>query len=424
MKVLWLVNGVMPEYARLAGRAESPYGGWLDGSAEYLSRIPEIELAIIIPDRALAAVTGPCQGKRITYYPIPDVSTWNLNKARSLFSDILQYARPDLVDIHGTENFHAFALAVTCAQSGTPFAVTIQGIVGAISAHMNTGLPPRVVRDHTLRDLVRGNLTGDLARRFERMGETERRTLRLAPNIIGRTAFDRAYTSQVNPSARYYHCDESLRDVFYGPTWELSGCERRTIFLSQANYPIKGAHLALAALAILAEEFPDVRMFVAGKDITRTRRITDRLRLTNYGRHLRKLRAGLGLSDRVGFIGEVGATEMIRWYLSCNVFVCPSTIENSPNSLGEALVLGVPSVASYVGGVPDFVEHEANGLLYQADAPYMLAYQISRIFREDELAVSLSREARARSAFVYDRSKNAEELARVYETILVRRRSR
>ena len=58
------------------------------------------------------------------------------------------------------------------------------------------------------------------------------------------------------------------------------------------------------------------------------------------------------LEDKVSFLGPLNAEQMKAEYLRSNVFLCPSSIENSPNSLGEAQMLGVPCVASYVGGIP------------------------------------------------------------------------
>ena len=68
-----------------------------------------------------------------------------------------------------------------------------------------------------------------------------------------------------------------------------------------------------------------------------------------------------------------------------------STIENSPNSVGEAMLLGCPVVSSCVGGVPDMLEHGREGFLYQASVPYMLAWYVKRVFGDDELAMGFPR---------------------------------
>lgn len=72
-------------------------------------------------------------------------------------------------------------------------------------------------------------------------------------------------------------------------------------------------------------------------------------------------------------------------YLASSVFVSVSTIENSPNSVGEAMLFGCPVVSSCVGGVLDMLEHGQEGFLYQASAPYMLAWYVGCVFRDDGL---------------------------------------
>lgn len=90
------------------------------------------------------------------------------------------------------------------------------------------------------------------------------------------------------------------------------------------------------------------------------------------------------LAGCVEFLPPLKADEMKRMYLKSNVFVSPSSIENSPNSLGEAMMLGVPCVSSLVGGVGNMLIDGAEGFTYQHDAPYMLAYYVMEIFRLQE----------------------------------------
>jgi glycosyltransferase involved in cell wall biosynthesis len=109
---------------------------------------------------------------------------------------------------------------------------------------------------------------------------------------------------------------------------------------------------------------------------------------------------------------------MCKRFLKTHVFVSPSTIENESNSLSEAKILGTPCVASYVGGVTDRLEHGIDGFFYPANEPYMLAYYICQIFKDDDLALILSQNAREHAIKTHDKIINSERLIQIYKEIL------
>ena len=102
-------------------------------------------------------------------------------------------------------------------------------------------------------------------------------------------------------------------------------------------------------------------------------------------------------------------------YLSANVFICPSSIENSPNSLGEAQLLGVPCIASYVGGIPDMIPNKQCGSVYRFDEVVMLAAEICAIFKQRDWDNSSMQEiARKR----HDAQVNCNQMIGIYRTII------
>lgn len=143
----------------------------------------------------------------------------------------------------------------------------------------------------------------------------------------------------------------------------------------------------------------------------------EKLRYTVYGKYLQSLIDRFGLENKLTFAGFLSAEQMRSAYLKTNVFVSASTIENSPNSLGEAMILGVPSVASDVGGVANLMSHRKEGFVYQSTAPYMLAHYIMEVFAMQDAAEEMGRAAKQRAQNTHSPEINCKRLLEIYETI-------
>ena len=95
-----------------------------------------------------------------------------------------------------------------------------------------------------------------------------------------------------------------------------------------------------------------------------------------------------------------------------------SIIENSPNTLGEAMMVGTPSVSAFTGGVPSMASDEVDVLMYRADDPAMLAMQIKRLFDDPALCDRLSGAARERARRTHDPEANVQALVDAYRRIV------
>ena len=109
---------------------------------------------------------------------------------------------------------------------------------------------------------------------------------------------------------------------------------------------------------------------------------------------------------------------MITEYLNAHLFICPSSIENSPNSLGEAQLLGVPVIAAYVGGTPDMVAHNETGLLYRFEEVEMLAEHIRNIFTNTTIALSLSKNSIHAAQERHHQTNNLQQMISIYNSII------
>ena len=377
MRVLWVVNTVFPDLAKRLGQPEPVFGGWMYGAAAILAKCAPIELSV--------ATVHP--GEPLLAERIGDIDYHLLTSRRDLkqqWQAIIDQHKPDVIHVHGTEYPHGLELLQIAP--GIPAIVSIQGLVSVCARYYLAGLSfSDVFRNITFRDVVRMDTLFQQQRSMAQRGEVEREYIARATAIMGRTDWDRAHVEALRPDAPYVHCDEMLRDEFYGDErWAYKDCKPHSIFVSQASYPIKGLHQLIKAAAIVKCHYPDIEIRVAGVDITDASSWRSRIRRGGYGKYLRRLIEATGMQDTVRFLGVLDAAQMKVEYLRCNVSVCPSAIENSSNSIAETQILGVPVIASQVGGIDTMTGSFTVGQTYRFDEYEMLASQIRSAFLRRE----------------------------------------
>ena len=419
MDILWLINVPLPEASHLMGEEPLPFGGWLINASKDLANNEGIELSIAFPSNK-ANKFKELKGEKINYYPFIPVKE-NDSKVieyNESFKTLLKKLKPDIVHIYGTEIPHTLSMVNTCNYLNIKTVISIQGLVSIIQKHMYSDLPFYAIYGNTFRNLIRKDSVNGLKKLFKYRGNYEIEALKKTNHIIGRTTWDKACSNQISPEAKYHFCNETLREEFYKHQWDINDCEKFSIFLSQGQYPIKGLHYVLEAMPLILKKFPLAKVYISGKNITESDSLKNKLFLTYYGKYIKRMIKKLDLEEKVIFTGPLDEENMCHQYLKSHVFVCPSSIENSPNSLGEALMLGVPSIASYVGGIPDLLIDNEEGFLYQHNAPYMLAHYVCKIFENENIALKFSKNAREYKLEAHSRDKNTKRLIEIYNEIL------
>ncbi len=420
MKILWITNPIFPDLSKALGSEVPVIGGWMYGLANDLVR-KGISLTVATSRPNIKEYHSIVNG--IDYYLLAG-KTPNVEYDVSLEKEwrkIINDIKPDLVHIHGIEFAHGLALMKACPDLS--YVISIQGLISIISRYYISGISTSEIRKNiTFFDIIKRESIFNAQKKFEKRGrKVEKEYLRLATNVIGRTTWDHNHVKTINPNCKYHFCNESLRDEFYSAKkWNINLKNNHTIFLSQASYPIKGLHKVIEAIYLLKKVFPNIKLRIAGDDIIKTDSFSKRLKLRGYAKYIKALLQKYELEERISFLGHLNSEEMIDEYLNCHVFICPSSIENSPNSLGEAQLLGVPSIASYVGGVPDMVTQMKTGLLYRFEEVEMLAQHIATLFTNDNLAISISMGGIDTGTKRHDRNKNLKRTLEIYNQIISR----
>lgn len=438
-RVLWICNIMLPAIGQELNLPYSNREGWLSGIFEKVQKKEApFELGICFPlgEAELAKIGGstlPGEGCCAKRFRIQDVNCYafaeNLNTPEiydvQLETDlkaVIDDFGPDLLHIFGTEFPHTLA-AVRIFERPSRVLIGIQGLCSEIAKVYMAGLPERVQKSVTFRDVVRRDSICQQQQKFIRRGENEIQALLKCGNITGRTRFDKEGCARINPNARYYPMNETMRPEFYTGKWSLPVCEEHSILLGQGDYPLKGMHFALEALALLIPQYPDAKLYVAGNSILGHDTLKEKLKLPAYGSYLLSLIKKYHLEDRVISLGKLSAEEMKQQFLRSSVFICPSVLENSPNTVGEAQLLGVPVAASMTGGIPDMIEDGKDGLLFPAGDIKKMAEQIENLWNrtKDEaglcFAEHISEGARRKARITHDGEANYLRLLEIYDKI-------
>jgi glycosyltransferase involved in cell wall biosynthesis len=120
----------------------------------------------------------------------------------------------------------------------------------------------------------------------------------------------------------------------------------------------------------------------------------------------------------IEFLGKLTADDLVKQLCNSNFYVHPSYIENSPNSICEAMALGMPIIASNVGGVSTMIEDEVEGILVQEGEPYSLAGAIVSLTNDYEKAKQLGCNARIKALKRHEPNDILKNLQNIYETII------
>ena len=419
MKVLIMGSPTTDGYYSFGIKQKVMGGGWVENLIDQIKKEKNIDLTVCFYSDFFHEIEKR-RFQGIDYFALPirlkDLSKCNEKMINDL-RIVLEIASPDVVHIIGTERDHDYQLLKMAGAEKT--VVSITGMVSVISKHYFGGISPDSFRFRSFGDVYRhgGPIKEQL--NFYRWGrDYEIPMIKAAKYVMGRTTWDYACVKQINPDVHYFYCGEILNDIYYNRVWDVQKVKQHTIFVSQGSYPLKGLHQLLEAFPYVLKSYPDAQINIAGPDILRNDGLVRKLKRTTYSYYVEQKIKELGIPrEKVNFLGTLDAIGMAKEYLSCNVFVLPSAIENSPNSLGEAMMMGVPCIASCVGGIQDMIQDRVDGYMYPFDEPYMLAHYICNIFKDTNQAIRIGKAARKSALERFDRDKIVDSTLKTYKYI-------
>lgn len=412
MKILWIVNMVLPGAAEYLEIQVGTSGTWMIDISEKLAKSTDVDLAV-------ACVYGnefkKFENKNITWYLLPGTGRNMMNYTKSyesIWKNINDEFKPDIVHIHGTEYSHGLAFMRACPDVKS--VISVQGVISRIKDVDFGGLPiSTFIFNRTIKQNLRFN--GEIEMHFlhKKNAKCEQEMLKRAKFINGVNTWDISLCKSINPELETFKLEYNLRDELYNsPKWSLDSMKRHTIFTNPGGVPLKGLHQLLMAVSILKKDFPDVLVKVPGMG-TNGKLVVN----SAYSKYISKLIKKYNLENNVEFLGRQSGAQMCENILSANVTVVPSAIEGTSLILREAMYLGCPCIASFRGGMGDFVSDKEDGFLYDYQEYPYLAARIAEIFNNDSLAQQFSVNAIKKAELAHDRATNIDEYVEMYEKI-------
>jgi glycosyltransferase involved in cell wall biosynthesis len=403
MKILWFKN--TPSLYKKDTKGYNG-GGWIESLEKIISKNENIELAVSFFNSD--ACFKENQGKT-TYYPIPLYNTivkklkryffYNNDKNEvNYYLKIIEDFKPDVIHVFGSEQ--SFGLLTLYTK--IPVVIHLQGI---LNPYLNAYYAPGsnqidLIKQNNFKPLKVINLVHGMSN-FKHNAKREVIILKNCKYYMGRTEWDKSVASLYAPNSTYFYCSEVLRDIFYSAmAWQKKERTKLILVSTISKTSYKGFDFILKTAKLLKELSEiDFEWNVFG--------------INDYKEWEKKL--GINCAEGNVFLKGVASSEtLVKNIQAGDIFIHPSYIDNSPNSICEAQMIGIPVISTNVGGISSLIENHKTGYLVPANDPYTLVTRIIEIKRNKEDAIRIAKNAKNEAMIRHDKEKIKTDLLAVY----------
>lgn len=414
MRVLWFSHITFNPDKE--GKFFYPGGNWITSLKELIENDPNIELGITFfgdKDWEYEDSTGTKYYQLLTSRNNKFKNYYN-NWCRDIGDDAhlkklvhtIQKFKPDVIHIFGTESLFGNIVNYT----SIPVVIHLQGLINpCINAWQFPGFKVNsLLLASNFLFLVKGvGLFHDFFR-YKKIARRELEIFRSGRHFMGRTHWDKAVTKLYAPQANYYHCDEVIRDCFYQVKWEMPKGKRFIIATTINANMYKGLDLILKTARLLKHfSTIDIEWRVYGVQSD-----------SEYVRFIEAILNDNLSNNNVVLKGTTLTDDLLKGLLESNLFVHSSYIDNSPNSICEAQIIGLPVISTNVGGVSTLIHDEVDGYLVPSNEPEMLAYKIIDLATNPKKIEDVSKKSIEVARKRHDRTTIKSGLLGIYSSIV------
>lgn len=408
MKILWLCGNPSLYVSQVNGYGG---GGWIGALESMINKQENIELGVsfVYPDNCFKKKIG-----KTTYYPLNLYGTkFSKIKHNLLYEKydeieilkiiaVIKDFKPEIIHVWGTE----ISFGLISKFTTIPTIIHIQGILNPI---FNALYIPGINRNDYVKNNGKGFfkviLNNHILKMWKHNTKRELEIFKINKYFLGRTNWDKNISSILAKELSYFHSDEILRLPFYKTRlWQPHNREKMILTSVLSNPSYKGIDLVLKCAKILKENIKiEFEWHIIG------------VNESNFAQKFTKIK-----SSDVNVIhkGILSAEKVIENLINSDLFIHTSYIDNSPNSVCEAQIIGIPVISTNVGGITSLIQDNISGLLVPSNDPYYLVSKIVDTYKDKDKSISLGKKAHEIALERHDQNKIVDSLKEVYRIVL------
>lgn len=209
---------------------------------------------------------------------------------------------------------------------------------------------------------------GDLPSRYKRSPRLSDRLFNTAELIIAPSKYLKRETESFFP-VQVEIFENPLQIEMY-PYLPERNFDIPKIIWIRSFHVIYNPQLAIHVIKRTKQYFPGAKLCMVGPD------------KDGSLHHCKALVKELGLEDTVEFTGFLNKAALVEKSKDCNIFINTTNFDNTPVSVVEAMALGLPVITTNVGGIPDLIDHEINGLVIEPRNEQAFYDSIKRVMED------------------------------------------
>lgn len=412
MRVLWFTNT-----PSLYAEGEHSYkgGGWIESLERELRKEKDIELGIAFLSKRESKEK---HGEGVKYFPLNSnqnlilkllsryrVNIENQNVNKSIIQLVKDF-KPDVIHVFGTEGVFA-SLVVDL---NVPVVIHLQGL---LTPYVNAFFPSGVSTFSLLfnKNLLIDNLLGRGPYfhylQMKKQAIREQYSLNKSKHIAGRTVWDNMMTNLYASNANYYCIDEVLRPDFYNDHDLNTPKDSIVIVTTISNTIYKGLDLILKTADLITRQ-------------TNVKFVWKVIGINGEEKLVRLFEKQLDISSskvNIEYIGVLSERELVEVLKKCSLFIHPSYIDNSPNSICEAQMLGLPVIACNSGGVNSLIEDKVTGYLVPTNAPHNIVSLVKEYNKSSSQFILVGKRAKIIAEKRHDKKKIISATVSLYREL-------